>query len=168
VVWLQHGLEKDPMPLKAPSKFNRLDDRDMCGSALAKWTLYSSTTTSTPTTTTPMTTSGVSSSPSPSVTFLNNQTGVLGFAFQGFSSYNYTGSHTTIYREQGFFNLGLDCLSYVWLPNGTDCCLTFCLNTTTASGWRCQPRYQTQASGPFPRIYIWCGNDNPSANETCS
>lgn len=116
------------------------------------------------------TTSDMPGSPDSSPSFLNNETGPIGFAFQGFSGVNYTGKATKLFREEGFFDLGIDCLSYVWLPNTTDCCVTFCADQHNAAGYICQARKREQASGPFPRIYIWCDQNVAvtKANNTCS
>ncbi|KAK0710307.1 hypothetical protein B0T26DRAFT_654182, partial [Lasiosphaeria miniovina] len=103
----------------------------------------------------------------PTATFLNNQTISAGLAFQGFSETDYEGKFTPIIRDEGFHDLGMNCTSYVWLPDSTTCCVTFCANKTTAVGWWCKPRYRSHASGAFPRIYIWCGNGDPEANQTC-
>lgn len=128
--------------------------------------LISSTT---PASTSPTSSSSTSSGAAPTATFLNNQTGPVGFGFQGFSGVNYTGKATQIFRDEGFFDLGIDCLSYVWLPNTTSCCLTFCANQHDPVGYRCQIRKQEKASASFPRIYIWCDpNLAGKANSTCS
>lgn len=105
------------------------------------------------------TTSTTSSSlPTPTVEFLNNQTGLMGLAFQGFGEANYLGKPTDIIRTEGFYDFDHDLKSYVWLPNNTDCCVTFCADKETSVGWRCQMRYRakTEDGTGFPRINIWC------------
>ncbi len=98
------------------------------------------------------------SAPSPS--FLNNQTTpALGHAFQGFSGLNYSGDATGVIRDEGFLDIPFNCTSYVWMPNGTDCCVTFCVNTTTSEGWWCHEKRQPNASAPFQRIWTGCGVD---------
>ncbi|KAK3937943.1 hypothetical protein QBC46DRAFT_391282 [Diplogelasinospora grovesii] len=109
-----------------------------------------------------------SSAPTPTFTTLNNQTGPQFQAFQGFSEIDFQGNATTVIQKEGFHDLGLAAKSYVWLPNDTGCCLTFCANKTAATGWWCEKRSQPKASGLFVRIYIWCGNHANNANETCS
>ncbi|KAK3380919.1 hypothetical protein B0H63DRAFT_560729 [Podospora didyma] len=105
----------------------------------------------------------------PTISFLNNQTSPAGLAFQGFEQPNYGGKSTPVIRDEGFHDLKVGCRSYVWLPDKTDCCVTFCANKTTATGYWCDARYRTNASGVFPRIYIWCNkDDNPGADQTCS
>ncbi|KAK0707329.1 hypothetical protein B0H67DRAFT_470030, partial [Lasiosphaeris hirsuta] len=99
--------------------------------------------------------------------FLNNQSSPAGLAFQAFSAPSYQGSYTPIIYEEGFHDFGFGAKSYVWLPNGTDCCITFCADKVTAVGWWCNPRYRTNASEPFPRVYVWCGRQDTAANETC-
>jgi hypothetical protein len=73
-----------------------------------------------------------------------------------------------VINQTGFYDLGFEANSYVWIPGNTGCCITFCANTTTAFGYWCQTRYQPKASGSFPRLYVWCGDDKKNANETCS
>jgi hypothetical protein len=122
-----------------------------------------------PTSTSSGSTTTSSSEPSPTPTFLNNQTGPVGFGFQGFSGKNFSGNVTPIYRDEGFVDFGFDVWSYVWLPNTTSCCITFCEDQHNATGWRCQIRKQKEASDPFPRIYIWCDPGLVGkANNTCS
>ncbi|KAB5518877.1 hypothetical protein GE09DRAFT_506088 [Coniochaeta sp. 2T2.1] len=151
--------------------------REGSGSAASSSTSTSSTASTPPSTETSSTTTTSSStsttsttpSPSPEPTFLNNQTGPLGFGFQGFSGINYTGNVTDIYRDEGFFDFGWDVSSYVWLPNGTSCCVTFCEDHHNATGYRCQARKREESSGGFPRIYIWCDPHLQGiANGTCS
>ncbi|KAK3315689.1 hypothetical protein B0H66DRAFT_269289 [Apodospora peruviana] len=132
----------------------------------------SSTPNPTGSTTSSSTTSTTSTAPAATVTFLNNQTTGYGLAFQGFEEPNYLGGSTPIIREEGFHDFGFNCKSYVWLPNTTDCCVTFCANATAAGavGWWCNPRYRagTSTGTGFPRIYIWCGHQHVKDNETCS
>jgi hypothetical protein len=115
-------------------------------------------------------TTSTSSQVLPTATFLNNQTGPVGFGFQGFSGVNFTGNATKIYRDEGFFDLGMECWSYVWLPNTTNCCVTFCEDQHNATGYRCQARKREQSSGGFPRVYIWCDPHGLelNLNGTCS
>jgi hypothetical protein len=113
-----------------------------------------------------------SSSPSPSSTlvFLNNQTTPSSsFAFQGFAAANYLGNATSIIHTEGGTNFPFQLNSYVWLPNTTDCCVSFCLNATNAgeTGYRCEERYRPSASGPFGRIFVWCGQTHADANAVC-
>ncbi|KAK1759972.1 hypothetical protein QBC47DRAFT_117776 [Echria macrotheca] len=104
----------------------------------------------------------------PEPRFLNNQTAPVGLAFQGFSGTSYQGNATTIIQDEGFHDLDMEALSYVWLPDGTQCCLTFCEGPKNATGYWCDPRFRTAASSPFNRVYIWCGGDNGVKNVTCS
>ena len=100
---------------------------------------------------------------------LNNGTAPhRGLAFQGFSLTSYLGDATPIIQEEGFYDLNITAMSYVWLPDDTNCCLTFCANKTTATGWWCNPRYRPEASGGIPRVYIWCGTNDGVKNATCS
>ncbi|KAF2185364.1 hypothetical protein K469DRAFT_750482 [Zopfia rhizophila CBS 207.26] len=132
--------------------------------------VFSSSSNTTPVLTTSSPTTGALSttSASPSLTFLNNQTVPSpGHAFQGFTGTNYTGNATAVIRDEGFLDLPFNCSSYVWLPNGTDCCVTFCNNMTYSGGWWCDERRQPNASGPFPRIWVGCGED-AHKRHTCS
>lgn len=81
------------------------------------------------------------------------------FAFQGFASPNYTGNATEIYSQTGFIDFPFDLISYVWLPNNTECCITFCRGTENKTGYWCDPRYQEEASGFFDRLMIGCDNE---------
>ncbi|KAK1749708.1 hypothetical protein QBC47DRAFT_395510 [Echria macrotheca] len=103
------------------------------------------------------------------VSTLNNSTAPHpGLAFQAFSSTSYLGTASPIIQEEGFYDLNILARSYVWLPDGTDCCLTFCTDKTTAAGWWCETRYRPDSSGPFARVYIWCGGNDGVKNVTCS
>jgi hypothetical protein len=78
---------------------------------------------------------------------------------------------TQIYNKEGFYDFAFNSTSYVWRPVSSDCCVTFCQDKKNATGWRCDERYQTAASGPFPRISIWCGRGDENIarmNHTCS
>ncbi|KXX82749.1 Plasma membrane fusion protein prm-1 [Madurella mycetomatis] len=81
--------------------------------------------------------SSTSSAPAPTITFLNNQTDGVGQAFQGFSEIDYDGNATEIIREEGFHDLPFKVSSYVWEPNGTAYCITYCYNKTKSAGWGC-------------------------------
>lgn len=97
--------------------------------------------------------------PAPAPTFLNNQTySLTGFAFQAFSGSDYTGKVSDVIRDEGFLDLAFSSNSYVWLPNGADCCITFCSDDTTAAGWWCDERRQKDSSSAFPRLWIGCGS----------
>lgn len=115
-------------------------------------------------------TCSTTSEPSPAATFLKDQTGAVGFAFQGFSGDNFTGNATKIYQDEGFFEFGMEISSYVWLSDETKCCVTFCESLHNATGYRCNARKREKASDPFPRIYIWCNQDfaTTKANSSCS
>ncbi|KAK0624222.1 hypothetical protein B0T14DRAFT_517689 [Immersiella caudata] len=112
--------------------------------------------------------SSSSSTPTPTVLTLNNSTAPRGLAFQAFQSPEYLGAATPIIQAEGFHDLNITANSYVWLPDGTECCLTFCANRTTATGWWCNRRFQTESSGPFGRVYVWCGGNDGVKNVTCS
>jgi hypothetical protein len=108
------------------------------------------------------------SSPQPSPPlFLNNGTAPRGLAFQAFSEPHYGGNATKVMQEEGFFDIG-ERRSYVWLPDDTRCCLTFCKDKETSVGWWCATRYRANASDVFSRVYIWCGGNDGVKNETCS
>lgn len=139
--------------------------------------IESETSTSQPTPTS--TTSSISSSTSatssstptattPAQIFLNNGTAPNGLAFQGFSERTYLGNATTIVQEEGFHDFPFPIQSYVWLPDETGCCVTFCQNKTTSTGWWCEPRFRPSFEGSFPRLYVWCGGNDGIKNETCS
>ncbi|KAH7333390.1 hypothetical protein BKA65DRAFT_43737 [Rhexocercosporidium sp. MPI-PUGE-AT-0058] len=138
----------------------------------ASITLQSSTSTpATSTTSQPSAnTSSRTASASPTATFLNNQTAPTNsLAFQGFSETDYQGNATAIIRDEGGTNFTFNINSYVWLPNTTACCLSFCTNATNEGliGWRCDARYQKQSSGFFGRIFVWCGLEHTDENAKC-
>ncbi|KAK4135172.1 hypothetical protein BT67DRAFT_363556, partial [Trichocladium antarcticum] len=87
------------------------------------------------------------------------------FAFQGHAGANFTGKHTDIIRQEGFFDLGMEVVSYAWHNNGSDTCVTWCLNETTAIGWRCEYRNRTETDEPFARIFIWAGQGQNAGNK---
>ncbi|KAK4108820.1 hypothetical protein N656DRAFT_376217 [Canariomyces notabilis] len=108
--------------------------------------------------------------PAETVEFLNNQSIGLGQAFQGWEGFNFTGRNTPILREEGFHDLEIPIVSYIWTPNGTDYCITMCYNKTHRAGWRCRPRRQREAENQgFKRIYIWTNiAANDGASSRCS
>ncbi|GAB1315349.1 Plasma membrane fusion protein prm-1 [Madurella fahalii] len=122
-------------------------------------------------TTTPAITSAASSTssaPSPTITFLNNQTEHVGQAFQAFSEREYEGNFTDIIRAEGFHDLPFKVFSYVWEPNGTQYCITYCYNKTDSAGYNCQPRYQPGTERHFQRVYIWTNREtNEGASTRC-
>ncbi|SPO04636.1 uncharacterized protein DNG_07321 [Cephalotrichum gorgonifer] len=75
-----------------------------------------------------------------------------GFAFQAWSKKNYEGEHSPIYRKEGLVSLGFDAISYIWIPNSKDCCVTFCDDNSV----RCKEWYRAESSGAFPQVYISC------------
>ncbi|KAK4168345.1 hypothetical protein QBC43DRAFT_310119 [Cladorrhinum sp. PSN259] len=82
-------------------------------------------------------------------------------ALQAYSGVNFTGQMTRLLRIEGYYDIPFAGHSYVWLPNGTDeCCVTFCTNRTTATGWWCEERRRPEASEVFRRVQIWCGRNN--------
>ncbi|CAK7211010.1 hypothetical protein SEUCBS140593_001023 [Sporothrix eucalyptigena] len=106
--------------------------------------------------------------PAPAPTFLNNETySLTGFAFQAFSGSDYLGKVSDVIRDEGFLDLPFSSNSYVWLPNGADCCITFCSDDTTAVGWWCDERRQKDSSSAFPRVWIGCGSSAHSEH-ACS
>ncbi|KAK5657926.1 hypothetical protein OQA88_2475 [Cercophora sp. LCS_1] len=128
----------------------------------------SSTTSSSSSTSTSTSSSTIPTPTIPAQRFLNNGTAPEGLAFQGFSEQTYLGNATTIVQEEGFHDFPFPIKSYVWLPDGTNCCVTFCQNKTTSSGWWCDPRYRPTFDGSFPRLSIWCGGNDGKKNVTCS
>lgn len=93
------------------------------------------------------------------------------FAFQGFTKPNYQGNATRVFHHKGFYDLGMEVVSYVWDSNAT-CCTTFCVDRQESAGYRCEPWEREEASGAFKRIFVWCSEDvniyHGRANETCS
>ena len=96
----------------------------------------------------------------PHIDFLNNETvPSRGIAFQAFTDHNYMGPATEIYNGEGFYDLGINATSYVWIPNDSDCCVTFCQSKKNTTQWWCRERFQQESSGPFPRLGVLCGTD---------
>jgi hypothetical protein len=105
------------------------------------------------------------------VEFLNNQTHITDdFAFQGFSDPDYGGNATDILSLEDGVNFNFSIASYVWAPQDTGCCLTFCMNATEAGnvGWLCGARKQPKSSDRFRRIFVWCGEVHSEKNAVCS
>lgn len=92
----------------------------------------------------------------------------MDFEFQGWAQLNFSGSHTRIYRELGFFDLEVDVISYHWLPNNTGCCIAFCANKTTQVGFRCDKYIRPQASTRFARVHFFCDPPNGVVEHQCS
>ncbi|KAK3903582.1 hypothetical protein C8A05DRAFT_32685 [Staphylotrichum tortipilum] len=117
-------------------------------------------------------TSSTSSAATPTISFLNNQTDPSTFerfAFQAYSGANMTGKATPVYRDEGFYDFGFNAVSYIWLPNNTNCCITYCESKTKATGYWCDLRRRNETSEPFPRLSIWCGRgSNTKAQTKCS
>lgn len=96
----------------------------------------------------------------PHIDFLNNETvPSRGIAFQAFSDLDYKGSATRIYDGEGFYDLGMNATSYVWIPNDSDCCVTFCQTKKNTTQWWCRERFQQEAGRAFPRLGVLCGTD---------
>lgn len=106
-------------------------------------------------------TNSASSPPTTATDFLNNRT--QDFEFQAFEVPNYEGRATDIFQAQGHFALEFNASSYVWQPNGTRCCVTFCQRAAWV-GWWCQPRYQPRSSGAFDTVYIGCSGEESEAS----
>lgn len=109
--------------------------------------------------------------PSATPQFLNNGTVLLEtFAFQGFSEQEYLGNVTEMYTEERGFNFDFGIASYVWAPQGTGCCVSYCMNATSQGmvGWGCSARKQPKSSDEFRRIFIWCGEKHSQENAICS
>ncbi|KAK3291116.1 uncharacterized protein B0H64DRAFT_42703 [Chaetomium fimeti] len=108
-------------------------------------------------------TSTTSSAPSPSITNLNDQVDPRifeKFAFQGWAKNNYTGNATEVLLEPGFYDLDINVVSYYWVTNKTDCCVTFCKDHEETGGFKCDSVRQnaTQDQTGFSRVSLWCGN----------
>ncbi|KAH6843465.1 hypothetical protein B0I37DRAFT_357424 [Chaetomium sp. MPI-CAGE-AT-0009] len=104
-----------------------------------------------------------STAPSSSVTDLNDQTDPSVFEmfeFQAWSETNYKGETTPILKEPGFYDLDIDAISYYWVHNKTDCCVTFCKDHEVSTGYLCDPKRQpvTDKQITFRRVSLWCGN----------
>ncbi|POR31035.1 Uncharacterized protein TPAR_08757 [Tolypocladium paradoxum] len=131
----------------------------------------STSTSAVSTSTTSRATSSTTRSSAPKPTFLNNQTGPAtnSFAFQGFSQNDYLGNATAIIRDEGGTDFDIDIRSYVWMPNVTSCCLSFCNNATAAgmTGWWCDKRYQKNSTNTFTRIFVWCSGPRDNAHAKC-
>ncbi|KAK4223816.1 hypothetical protein QBC38DRAFT_37978 [Podospora fimiseda] len=137
------------------------DSEDTKPTAVTTSSSLISSTTSTTTITPPLPTP--TKSP---VTNLANQTDPGGIAFQAYSEPNFEGNASQVYRLEDYYDLGITAKSYVWLPNGTyECCVTFCANATTATGWWCDERRRPEADKVFRRVQIWCGRTNPEVQK---
>lgn len=47
----------------------------------------------------------------------------------------------------------------MWIPNDSDCCVTFCQSKANTTQWWCRERFQYEASREFPRLGVLCGTD---------
>ncbi|KAK4195854.1 hypothetical protein QBC40DRAFT_235588 [Triangularia verruculosa] len=103
----------------------------------------------------------------PAASSLDNETPNVGFMFQAWKDAEYKGNKTPVYIEEGFYNFPFMAWSYVWFPNKTDCCLTFCASPTnhTPTGWWCNHRRRPKTDRSFGRINIWCGRGSNTSNQ---
>ncbi|KAK4119057.1 hypothetical protein N657DRAFT_684741 [Parathielavia appendiculata] len=111
------------------------------------------------TTTATATASSTSSAPSPTITSLLDQTDPAmfqTFMFQAWQGNNFTGQRTDILWEEGYYNLGFNATSYIWVQEVVKCCLTFCADETNDLGWYCDARRRNATDDPagFPRLAI--------------
>jgi len=67
----------------------------------------------------------------------------------------------------GFVDLAFNSTSYKWHPNGSGCCVTFCLGLEKNIGWRCTDFERKQATSNFDRLYFGCGEDASEENSRC-
>ncbi|KAJ3498684.1 hypothetical protein NLG97_g928 [Lecanicillium saksenae] len=123
--------------------------------------------------------SSTTSSATPTPTFLNQTTltNNQGWGFQGYSEQGFAGDYTTVFLNDGDFvdtEKGIDFKiainSYQWLQRGTNCCVSFCNNSTHAGwiGYQCQAKKQPKTTQTFTRIWVWCSDDHNQPNaERC-
>jgi hypothetical protein len=90
------------------------------------------------------------------------------FAFQAWEKPDFKGRSTEVYQEEGFYDINFTATSYIWLPNTTNCCVTFCKNTTKDLGYYCDARRRNEASSGFPRFSLWCGRKDTSMQKRCA
>ena len=116
------------------------------------------------TTTTPTASSTVSRGPdlpTPTISFLSNQTDrtYKGYALQVYEKNDFEGKASPIFWDEGFYDLGFDATSWIWVPNGLDACVTFCANKTTRTGYACTDRrkHATDDGKSFKRVSVWRG-----------
>ncbi|KAK0744557.1 hypothetical protein B0T21DRAFT_407646 [Apiosordaria backusii] len=116
-------------------------------------------------TTTP--TTNKTSSEGPAASSLDDETPNLGFMFQAWKDPEYQGNKTRVYVEEGFYDFPFMAWSYIWYPNNTDCCLTFCASQTnhTPTGWWCDHRRRPKTDRSFGRVNIWCGRGSNTSNQ---
>jgi len=119
----------------------------------------------------PSSTASSASSEPTNIEFLNNQTDPSpskSFAFQGFTQPNFEGEATSIIRERDGSNLNLTAVSYVWRPNESHCCISFCNSRKDKRpDWVCDERYRKKSSESFKRIFVWCGQERLMENSRC-
>lgn len=79
------------------------------------------------------------------------------------------GNYTDVIVKRGPTNLNFTANSYIWKPNITNCCLSFC-NTPhdVDPDWQCDERYRKKSSSSFKRIFVWCGLERLNENSKCS
>lgn len=100
-----------------------------------------------------------SSPPPPEEDFLNNGTVPdHGIAFQAFSEKEYGGEATEIYTTEGYHDLPFNAISYVWIPNNSECCIAFCQDKKNTTSFWCDERFREESSEDgFPRLGVICG-----------
>ena len=96
----------------------------------------------------------------PDENFLNNGTiPDRGIAFQAFSDPDYGGEATDIMTSEGFHDLPFNAFSYVWIPNDSGCCISFCQDKSNTTQFWCDERFRDKVEGDtgFPRLGVLCG-----------
>ncbi|KAK4153809.1 hypothetical protein C8A00DRAFT_14997 [Chaetomidium leptoderma] len=116
-----------------------------------------------------------STAPKTTITSLEEQTDpdtFKRFALQLWEKHDYKGRATDVLYEEGFYDLKFNATSYIWLPNNTDCCVTFCTSKTDDDpSWWCDIRKKNATDNDvgFQRISIWCGRwSNTKMQKICS
>lgn len=122
-----------------------------------------------------------SSTGTPTPTSLSNQT--REFSFEGYELPNYGGNRTGVIQKVGAAQFDFNCTSYIWQPNDSLCCVTFCA-VHKWGGWWCQPKQQLvratakqpidsransssqNASGSYDNIIIGCGSETLENSKT--
>ena len=65
--------------------------------------------------------------------------------------------------EEGFYDIGFNITSWVWINHKDGCCVTFCRDEDTyAGGYQCDSKKRPVVDDEWglPRANLWCGDRN--------
>ncbi|KAH8666793.1 hypothetical protein BX600DRAFT_511692 [Xylariales sp. PMI_506] len=134
------------------------------GGGIAASTRAQHTTATTTSSTSPTPTSSTTSASTSDTTQVPLSDQVQVFSFQAYADKNYGGTASDIFQSIGAFSMGFNASSYIWQPNGSGCCVTFC-QVKSWVGWWCDPQQQLSVYGRFDNVVIGCVDETEEASD---